>query len=266
MAVETNDNPEIPGTTSVAGAVPRHFRPAVEAMLFAAERALTVPEIAEYLGRVDEMDVPGEWVEWVLEQIQQSFTDPDHGFQLAKAGDAWEFRSRGAFSDYVLVMYKRKPVRLSRPALEVLAIVAYRQPCTRADVDDIRGVDSSGVLRQLLERELLRIVGKSDDVGRPLIYGTSQKFLSFFGLSSLSDLPTLKEFTELTDDHMVKLQELEATLAANRQAQPTLPGLDPSAAEAGPAPAEDEDIESPRSGERPVLVEHGDPTTAQEEE
>lgn len=266
MTIETNDNPEIPGTTSVAGAVPRHFRPAVEAMLFAAERALTVSEIAEYLGRVDEMDVPTEWVEWVLEQIQQVFTDPDHGFQLVKAGDAWEFRSRGAFSDYVLVMYKRKPVRLSRPALEVLAIVAYRQPCTRADVDDIRGVDSSGVLRQLLERELLRIVGKSDDVGRPLIYGTSQKFLSFFGLSSLSDLPTLKEFTELTDDHLVKLQELEATLQANRQAQPSLPGLDPSATGDDAEPTGPRSNEYPRPDERPAHQEQGELATTQEEE
>jgi segregation and condensation protein B len=256
MTSEDQQTPEIPGTTSFEGAIPRHFRPAVEAMLFAAERALTVDEIAEYLGRVDELEVPHAWVDWVLEQIQETFRSSDHGFQLVKAGDAWEFRSRGAFSDYVLVMYKRKPVRLSRPALEVLAIVAYRQPCTRADVDDIRGVDSSGVLRQLLERELLRIVGKSDDVGRPLIYGTSQKFLSFFGLTSLSDLPTLKEFTELTDDHLVKLQELEATLQANRQAQPSLPGMD-----SAPEP---EQITGP--DERPAQNATDDAATHEEEE
>jgi segregation and condensation protein B len=216
---------ELPGTTSLEGVVPEHLVAATEAMLFAAERALSPTELAEFLSRVDEMEIPESWVLFCLEKIQARYLGASSGFQLQRVGESWEFRTRGAFADYVLVMYRRKPVRLSRAALEVLAVIAYRQPCTRADIDDIRGVDSSAVLRQLLERDLIRILGKSDDVGRPMIYGTSQKFLSFFGLRSLSELPTLREFTELSEEHLVKLQELDATLAANRTAQPELPGL-----------------------------------------
>lgn len=194
---------------------PAHFVPAVEAMLLAAEKALRVEEIAELLNRVDEVPVPLGWVEGILQVLLARHSGDDRGFHLMRLGDAWEFRTRGAYADYVHVMYRKKPVRLSRAALEVLAVVAYRQPCTRADVDDIRGVDSSATLRQLLERELVRIIGKSDDVGRPLLYATTPKFLSFFGLSALTELPTLKEYTELSDEHLVKLQELDATLAAN---------------------------------------------------
>jgi segregation and condensation protein B len=194
---------------------PAHFVPAVEAMLLAAEKALRVEEIAELLNRVDEVPVPLGWVEGILQVLLKRHSGDDRGFHLMRLGDAWEFRTRGAYSDYVHVMYRKKPVRLSRAALEVLAVVAYRQPCTRADVDDIRGVDSSATLRQLLERDLVRIIGKSDDVGRPLLYATTAKFLSFFGLSGLTDLPTLKEYTELSDENLVKLQELDATLAAN---------------------------------------------------
>ena len=194
---------------------PAHFVAAVEAMLLAAEKALRADEIAELLTRVDEVPVPPSWVDGILQVLLKRHSGDDRGFHLMRLGDAWEFRTRGAYADYVHVMYRKKPVRLSRAALEVLAVVAYRQPCTRADIDDIRGVDSSATLRQLLERELVRIIGKSDDVGRPLLYATTVRFLSFFGLSALTELPTLKEYTELSDEHLVKLQELDATLTAN---------------------------------------------------
>src|SRR6185295_9785573 len=94
----------------------------------------------------------------------------------------------------------KKPVRMSRAQLETLAIVAYRQPNTRPEVDDVRCVDSGAALKTLLDRELVRILGKKDEPGRPLLYGTTPQFLEFFGLKSLKDLPTLREFTELTDD------------------------------------------------------------------
>jgi segregation and condensation protein B len=91
-------------------------------------------------------------------------------------------------------------VRLSRAQVETLAILAYRQPVTRPEIDDIRGVDSGPVLKVLLERDLVRILGKKDEPGRPMIYGTTTAFLEFFGLKSLKDLPTLREFTELSED------------------------------------------------------------------
>src|SRR5262249_55665384 len=94
----------------------------------------------------------------------------------------------------------KRPVRMTRAQLETLAIVAYRQPITRPEVDDVRGVDSGPVLHTLLDRDLVKILGKKDEPGRPLLYGTTRSFLEFFGLKSLKDLPNLREFTELSDD------------------------------------------------------------------
>ena len=94
----------------------------------------------------------------------------------------------------------RRPVRLTRAQLETLSIVSYRQPVTRPEVDEIRGVDSGSALKVLSERGLLRVLGRKDEPGRPLLYGTSKLFLEFFGLKSLGDLPTLKEFTELSEE------------------------------------------------------------------
>jgi segregation and condensation protein B len=93
-----------------------------------------------------------------------------------------------------------KPVRLTRAQVETLAIIAYRQPVTRPEIEDVRGVDGGAVLKLLLDRDLVRILGKKDEPGRPLLYGTTSHFLEFFGLKSLRDLPTLREFTELTDE------------------------------------------------------------------
>ena len=101
-------------------------------------------------------------------------------------------------------------MRLSRAALETLAIIAYRQPLTRPEVDDLRGVDCGGVLKLLLERGLVKIIGKKDEPGRPLLYGTTSAFLELFGLKSLRDLPTLRQFTELTEESQVVLDRFEA--------------------------------------------------------
>jgi segregation and condensation protein B len=109
-------------------------------------------------------------------------------------------RSNPVYADYVQKLLALRPVRLSRAQLETLAIIAYRQPVTRPEVDDIRGVDSGPVLKGLLERDLIKIVGKKDEVGRPMLYGTAPTFLELFSLESLNDLPSLKEFTELSDE------------------------------------------------------------------
>ena len=102
------------------------------------------------------------------------------------------------FSVWVQQLIAGRPVRLSRAQLETLAIIAYRQPITRPEVDEIRGVDSSATLRLLMDRSLIRILGKKEDVGRPMLYGTTKEFLDFFSLGDLRELPTLREYSELT--------------------------------------------------------------------
>lgn len=195
--------------------VPSHYRPAIEALLLAADRPLHADELADVLSRVDGDEASPAVVRDLLERWRSELLDADGGFLLVEVGAGWELRTRGAWADYVHALYRRKPIRLGRAQLEVLAIIAYRQPCTRADIDEIRGVDSSGALRQVLERELVRILGKADDVGRPLVYGTTPRFLSFFGLKSLAELPTLREFSELAQENFVRLQGYEETLQAN---------------------------------------------------
>ena len=197
----------------------------LEAILFAAERPLSLIELSEVIRTVEEVVIEPESIQALLEGVRARLEAEGRGFDLVPVAGGWEFRTRAAYADYVHVLFKRKPQRLHRAGLEVLAIIAYRQPVTRPEIDDIRGVDSSNTLRQLLERNLIRILGKSDEVGRPLIYGTTSEFLAFFGMQNLAELPTLREFTELTEEHMVKLQALDQTLNANLQ---TVLPLDPN--------------------------------------
>ena len=197
----------------------------LEAIHFAAERPLSLIELSEVIRTVEEVIIEPESIQALLEGVRARLEAEGRGFDHVPVAGGWEFRTRAAYADYVHVLFKRKPQRLHRAGLEVLAIIAYRQPVTRPEIDDIRGVDSSNTLRQLLERNLIRILGKSDEVGRPLIYGTTSEFLAFFGMQNLAELPTLREFTELTEEHMVKLQALDQTLNANLQ---TVLPLDPN--------------------------------------
>ena len=111
----------------------------------------------------------------------------------------YQFRSRPEFADYIRRLKKVKPARFSPSALETLAIVAYRQPVTRGEVEYLRGVDSGGILKSLLDKKLIKIIGKKDIPGKPLIYGTTREFMETFNLKDLASLPTLREIEELAD-------------------------------------------------------------------
>src|SRR6478735_8733845 len=164
----------------------------LEALLFVSDRPLEVKDLAR-AAKIDK-----KRVEELLEEIRSDYQH--RGVRLDEVGDGFAFRSNPAYSEYVRGYLSLRPVRLSRAQLETLSIVAYRQPITRPEVDDIRGVDAGPVLKGLLERDLVRIIGKKDEPGRPMLYGTTQTFLQVFSLKSLRDLPTLREFTELNDE------------------------------------------------------------------
>jgi len=123
------------------------------------------------------------------------------GVHLYYVAGGYQFRSARESADFIKTLVAPKPVRLTRAQLETLAIIAYRQPITRPEVDDVRGVDSGSSLKVLTDRGLVKILGRKDEPGRPLVYGTTPQFLEFFGLGSLKDLPTLREFSDLTDEH-----------------------------------------------------------------
>lgn len=129
------------------------------------------------------------------------------GFGLFEVAEGLTFRSNPRHADVLRSTREERPVRLSKPALETLAIIAYRQPVTKPEVDHIRGVDCGGTIRILLDRDLVRIVGKREEPGRPMLYGTTREFLSFFNLPSLNQLPSLREFSELTEESQEEIQQ-----------------------------------------------------------
>jgi len=126
--------------------------------------------------------------------------NPDRGFVLVNVAHGFQFRTRPELSPYVKAMNKVSTTRLSQSALETLAMVAYRQPITRAEIEEIRGVDSGGVLKTLMDRDLVKIVGKKEEAGKPLLYGSTETFLEVFNLRGLQDLPTLKDLRQIEDE------------------------------------------------------------------
>ncbi|HEX9103764.1 MAG TPA: SMC-Scp complex subunit ScpB, partial [Polyangia bacterium] len=129
--------------------------------------------------------------------------------QLHQVAGGYQFRTNPENAQWVQKLLASKPVRLTRAQIETLAICAYRQPVTRPEIDEIRGVDSGGTLKTLLDRSLIRIVGKKEEPGRPILYGTTKEFLEFFNLRDLKDLPTLREFHELSEEHQAQVAALE---------------------------------------------------------
>ncbi|MCC6272310.1 MAG: SMC-Scp complex subunit ScpB [Deltaproteobacteria bacterium] len=144
-------------------------------------------------------------IQQALAELSQEYLDnPARGILLGEVAGGWQFRTRPENAVILRQFFQPKPTKISKPSLETLAIVAYRQPVTRVEIDAIRGVDSGGVLKTLLEKNLVRIVGKKDEPGKPMLYGTTQDFLELFQLKSLQELPTLKEFRELEEEFQRK--------------------------------------------------------------
>jgi segregation and condensation protein B len=206
-------NPEIvevgesepPAVTVPAGDVSRaHLKGLIEALVFASDHPLSVNDIAKSAGRADK-----KLIRALCDELRQEYAR--RGFHLEEVAGGLIFRTSAAYAPFVRDMVAKKPMRMTRAQVETLAIISYRQPITRPEVDDIRGVDSGPVMKLLLDRDLIRILGKKDEPGRPLLYGTTQVFLEFFGLKSLKDLPSLREFTELSDEsRRVYEREMEA--------------------------------------------------------
>jgi len=167
------------------------LKPIVESLLFVSDVPLRSERIC------DALEVERPLVMQALGELVGEYRDAHRGFVLEEVAEGYQFRTRPEYADWVLRLTKARPVRFSQAALEALAIIAYRQPVTRAEIDYLRGVDSGGVVKTLLERHLIRILGKKDVPGKPMIYGTTREFLEFFGLRDLASLPTLKEFSEL---------------------------------------------------------------------
>lgn len=165
----------------------------LESLLFAADGPLTIHGISEVLEGVDKKDVSA-----AIDELQSEYESSGRGFRLMEVAGGYQMRTPKENADWVRRLYQGRPVRMTRATLETLAIIAYKQPITRAEIEAIRGVDVDGVLSTLLERRLVRIVARKDLPGRPFLYGTTSEFLELFNLKDLTHLPTLKEMEEMT--------------------------------------------------------------------
>ena len=168
---------------------------AAEAVLFTLADPVPLPRLRSFLGDPEEDQLRASLV-----QLQARYDRGGHGIRLVEVAGGWQLRTHPRFATWVVRSRGNQVVRLSKAALEALSIIAYRQPVSRGEVEDIRGVDTGGVIRTLLGRNLVRCMGHRDEPGRPLLYGTTPQFLEMFGLRDLSDLPTLRDLRELKDD------------------------------------------------------------------
>lgn len=228
----------------------------LEAILFSAQKALSPKELRDLLAaaaehgeeakpfkKTKEADIVA-----ALEQLQSEHQAAGRSYRLTCVAGAWQFVSQPEFAPWIiaLVGVKARPSRLSQPALETLAIIAYRQPLTRAEIEQVRGVAVDGVMQTLLERGLVEQTGRSEVVGRPMTYGTTSLFLEYFGLRSLEDLPAADELRR------IPVTRPEVLLTA-----------DPGLATAPPEPlAPEAAAGSPSIGETPVTAESAPATEA----
>jgi segregation and condensation protein B len=205
---------ELGGEESVQTLPPTRLRSVLESLLFVADKPLPLQRLLEILeeqarepsGRAEPPLYQASQVQQVLVELAADFIAQGRGVELHQVAGGWQFRTAPQNAAWVQRQLQQKPQRLSRAQLETMTIIAYRQPITRPEIDDVRGVDSGGALKTLLERRLVRILGKKEEPGRPLLYGTTREFLEFFNLRDLKDLPTLREYYELNDENKARVR------------------------------------------------------------
>ncbi len=214
----------------------------IEALLFSAQKPLTARELMSAIkgaGDSDEL-IPNEFskateaqVAAALEQLKVEYIEQNRAFQLVEKAEGWQLASDPVYAPWVRQLFPAaKPVRLTPPSLETLAIIAYRQPITRADVEAVRGVAVDGVLQSLMERGLVKIAGRSEVPGRPLIYETTQFFLEHFGLRDLDELPNAEELR-------TRYLPSAAPAKTAETAEPSLPLTEPEPEPGEVAPTQD---------------------------
>jgi segregation and condensation protein B len=168
----------------------------IEALIFVATEPIKLSDIRSCLVEMFEADIPEENIVEAIEKLQRKYEEDIYSFQIYAMAGGYQFLTKPAYQASIGILLKqRSRKRLSNAALETLAIVAYKQPVTKTEIEQIRGVNSDYAIQKLLEKELLVLKGKSDAVGRPLLYGTSEKFMDYFGINSLKDLPQPKDIT-----------------------------------------------------------------------
>ncbi len=171
----------------------KELKPIVEALIFASDTPITEQRIKNVITELETTDI-----EAIVVQLNEEYDQNGHAFRIARLAGGYQFITRSDYAQYIKQYYKgRTRTKLSRAALETLAIIAFKQPISRPEIDAIRGVNSDGVVKNLLERNLIYISGRSDQIGHALLYSTTPEFLQYFGINSIADLPRPREIEEL---------------------------------------------------------------------
>ena len=194
----------------------------IEALLFASEKPLRARDLLACLPDAKIADIKG-----ALKILEHEYGSLERSFDLKEIAEGYQFRTRSEYGPYILSMLQTSPSRLSRAALETLAIIAYKQPILRHEIERLRGVDVGGIVRTLLEKDLVRVMGRKDLPGRPLIYGTTKRFLEVFDLKDIGSLPKLKEIKSLGTEEFVA-QPLAESPVAEEPSPPETPTDDES--------------------------------------
>ena len=166
----------------------------IECLIFASDTPLTVEKIKAVLE-----DKSKKEIKELVEELVQDYQKLDRSIIIREVANGFQFCTKPEFAHLIQKLRKTKPYNLTQPTLETLAIIAYRQPVTKAEIELVRGVDCGGVLRSLLEKKLIAIQGKKEVIGRPFLYATTTRFLEVFGLENLSSLPSMEEIKQLKD-------------------------------------------------------------------
>jgi segregation and condensation protein B len=171
----------------------------IEALIFASEQGIRIEEIMYCLQAAFERDFTTEEVTEHINIIQNKYNDDNLAIELVKVNNGYQFFTKKKYHPLInLLQLQRSKKKLSQAALETLAIIAYKQPVTKTDVEQIRGVNCDYSIQKLLEKELIAIIGKSESIGKPILYGTSSMFMDYFGINSIDELPQIKDFTAAT--------------------------------------------------------------------
>lgn len=223
----------------------RERRQVLEALLLAAAEPVSAQRLAGVLG-----ESPAREVRESIAALNAEYEASARGFRIEEIAGGFQLRTLPELAPWLQKLRPQPPLRLSRAALETLAIIAYRQPITRAELEHVRGVDVGAVVTSLVERKLVRIAGHREVPGRPMLYATTPRFLEIFGLASLSDLPTLREIEELLRDRAARADAspdgVDADGGGDEDAEPAEPASAPEDLDAVEFDADEElDLEPP---------------------
>jgi len=177
-------------------------------LIFCSPGPLKVKDISQCLSEMFDAELQNEDIEKAIRELTEQYSSEQYAFEVIQTGNGYQFLTKPAYQASISILLKNQSKkRLSNSSMETLSIIAYKQPITKSNIENIRGVNCDYAIQKLLEKQLIEIKGKGDSIGRPIIYGTSEKFMEYFGINNLKELPTIKDFE--TEENSIGAEEIQ---------------------------------------------------------